>query len=406
MRAPSASSLRSQNGRRLVAALVALCGPATLAAAGGPLPPSAFAPRPTLVTPVAVFGPDDRVAVPARLDWVAQRIGILFNNRARTVCTAFCVADNVIATAAHCFAKGQSSTAARFADFNFARNYDRSRAFVRLEGADTGAAAQNVTTGDFKLRVRPPIDAAFDWALARVPRNTCPADSLQVEAANVDALIADAAAGNIFQVSYHRDWAQWRPAYSKPCKIARDFEQITWPAIAPDFMKPEHMVLHTCDTGGASSGSPLLKQTPSGPVVVAINVGTYVQSRSLPEGALAPAATRPRSDTIANTAVNALAFNERLNLLRQANILGSGASIRQLQELLVQRGHYAGRLDGAYGPTLKAAIEAYEQAGGMPVSGLATETLRQRLLQDGTRRSPPAPQPQTPTSGNGIVPQR
>ncbi|MFM9939084.1 MAG: peptidoglycan-binding protein [Hyphomicrobiaceae bacterium] len=390
----------------MLASAAALLGLATLTVPGlraAGLPASApDMQRPALVTPVAVFGPDDRVAVPARLDWVAQRIGILFNNRARTVCTAFCVADNVIATAAHCFAKGQSGVAARFADFNFARNYDRSRTFVRLEGADTGAAAQNVTTGDFKLRVRPPIDAAFDWALARVPRNTCPADALKVAPANLDVLIAEAAAGNIFQVSYHRDWAQWRPSYSKPCKIARDFDQITWPAIAPDFMKAEHMVLHTCDTGGASSGSPILMQTPGGPVVVAINVGTYVQSRTLPDGP--QAAARQRSDTIANTAVNAFAFNERLDILRQASILGSGAPMRQLQELLVQRGHYAARVDGAYGPSLKSAIEAYEQTASMPVTGLATETLRQRLLQDGTHK--PAAQPQTPTSGSGVVPQR
>lgn len=394
--APPSTGPRS---RKIVRGLAALAAWMFVAdATAGPLPQRSPEPPTSLVQRIAVFGPDDRINVPAKLDWVAQRIGILFNNQSRTVCTAFCVADNVIATAAHCFAKNQSATPARYSDFNFARNYDRSRTFVRLEGAATGAAAQHVTSGDFRLRVRPPIDAAYDWALARVPRNTCPADSLRIDPAPLEALIAASNAGQVFQVSYHRDWAQWRPAYSKPCRIARDFEQVNWQAIAPDFMKAEHMVLHTCDTGGASSGSPILKDTPSGPVVVAINVGTYVQSRTLSQGGQITA--RNKSETIANTAVNALAFSERLAQFRDATILGAGQPIRQLQELLGARGLYAGRIDGAYGPTLKGAIETYELTGGLPVTGLATEALRRRLVGEGL------PTPQTPTSGSGTVPQR
>lgn len=397
---------RRQRASRLVgvagAILAGIMGlSTTIAFATGPNPAFKADAR-SMLTPVAVFDADDRTAVPPRLDWVAQRIGILFNNRARTVCTAFCVADNIIATAAHCFAKGQSPGSIRYADFNFARNYDRARSFVRLEGAATGAAAQHVTSGDFRLRVRPPIDAAHDWALARVPRNTCPADSLKVEAMPLNALIAESAAGRIFQVSYHRDWAQWRPSYSKPCAIARDFERIAWPSIAPDFIKPEHMVLHTCDTGGASSGSPLLKQTAAGAVVVAINVGTYVQSRSTVQGTELSA--RQRSETIANTAVNAEAFVARLDALRDANIVATGPLIRQLQEMLAQRGHYTGKMDGSYGPALKTAIEAYEQTGGLLVTGLATEALRKRLMSEAARAA--SPSPQKPTSGTGTVPPR
>jgi V8-like Glu-specific endopeptidase len=351
--------------------------------------------------PVAVFGSDDRVNVPARLEWIAQRIGILFNNQARTVCTAFCVADNVIATAAHCFSKGQSSINARYADFAFVRNYDRSKAMVRLEGATSGSAAQHVTTGDFRLRVRPPIDAAHDWALARLPRNSCPADGLKVQVMSSDDLIAAANAKMVFQVSYHRDWAQWRPAYSKPCTVARDFDQAKWSSISPDFMKPEQMVLHTCDTGGASSGSPLLIETADGAAVVAINVGTYVQSKTA-SGGTAPA--RPRTETIANTAVNSSAFAERIELMRSAPILTSGPQLRDLQDALRALGHYNGRSDGAFGPAMKTAIEAFEGAVKLPVNGLPTRALMERVLAEPQRGVAPASAPAPPLPVG--VPQR
>jgi peptidoglycan hydrolase-like protein with peptidoglycan-binding domain len=48
---------------------------------------------------------------------------------------------------------------------------------------------------------------------------------------------------------------------------------------------------------------------------------------------------------------------------------------------------YAGPIDGSYGASLRAAIMAYESAHGLMVTGLATQTLLQRL----TREQTPAP---------------
>jgi hypothetical protein len=42
--------------------------------------------------PVAVFGSDDRMPTPAKYKDVQEKIGLFFNLRRRTVCTAFCVA--------------------------------------------------------------------------------------------------------------------------------------------------------------------------------------------------------------------------------------------------------------------------------------------------------------------------
>lgn len=339
------------------------------------------------VVNAAVFGNDDRTAVPARLQAAAELTGLLFNNQTRTVCTAFCVAHNVIATAAHCVARGQT-TPVRYSEFRFARNFDRSRSFVKVEGAANGAAAQHVLSGDFRLKVRPPIDAAYDWALVRVPADSCPTRSFEVKVLSSDDIIAEANAGRIFQIAYHRDFAPWRPAYSQPCAVARDYEAAKWSTIALDFVEAEHMILHTCDTGGASSGSPLLLDSSEGPVVIGINVGTYVQTR-LP--AQASPAARQKTDIIANTAVNASAFAAQIEPLSTSQILTATAAIRDLQERLKMSNHYSGRIDGAYGPALKSAIAIYEQASGLPVTGLPTRTLVQRLAQDDLRGGKVAP---------------
>lgn len=342
--------------------------------------------------PVAVFGRDDRVPLPERLAGLASRMGVLFNNPARTVCSAFCVSPAIIATAAHCVAvSSPQGTRLRPADFLFARAYDRERDYARIEGVSAGGAAQHIYTGEFRLNVRPPIDAARDWALVRLDRPVCPSGGLPIRPASSDEILAMAQAGRLFGISYHRDLPSWTPAYSGPCHAARDFGASSWRTIAPDFESPDEIILHTCDTGGASSGSPIFAEMPEGPVVVAINVGTYVQSRVITQQGTP--GSRKETETIANTAVNARVFAERIAAFEAAPILRAGNPIRQLQEHLAAIGFYDGRADGDYGPVLKAGIVAYEKARGLPVTGLATAPLLSRLASEVTSRHRPTSAP-------------
>ena len=114
--------------------------------------------------------------------------------------------------------------------------------------------------------------------------------------------------------------------------------------------------------------------------MVGINVGTYEQTRIQTENG--QVTTRQRSETIANTAVSALSFVHAVEAMRRAVILSSGAQMRELQERLSTRGLYTARIDGSYGPALKAAIEAYEGASRLPVTGLASRALLGRLAQE------------------------
>ena len=53
------------------------------------------------VATAATFGRDDRAALPWRHKLLTKSIGLFFNTRAKTVCSAFCVGDSMIATAGH-----------------------------------------------------------------------------------------------------------------------------------------------------------------------------------------------------------------------------------------------------------------------------------------------------------------
>jgi protease YdgD len=281
---------------------------------------------------VAVFGTDDRIALPAKYKDVQQKIGLLFNMRSRTVCTAFCVAPDVVATAGHCLHRTLGERAPQLADFWFARNYDATRDYARISGHANGTAAQQVMSGSMSLNVRPPIDATKDWAMVRLSRPICAKGVLPIRALPLEQIMAHASANRVFQISYHRDFTPWRLAYSRPCGVAKSFETADWGTIAQDFSDSSHLLLHTCDTGGASSGSPLLLDTANGPEVIGINVGTYVQSKVVMQDG--KVTQRLKADTVANTGVSAAVFADKLALFREAAILTEPAQVRELQTAL------------------------------------------------------------------------
>lgn len=363
--------------RRAVVALAALA-----CVVAGPLSSSAWQSRPDLPTmtatePAAVFGTDDRGPLPAKYKETREKIGLLFSVRGRSVCTAFCVAPDVVATAGHCLLKIAGERAPRIGDFWFLRNYDTVREVSHIAGHGNGTAAVNVMSGAMTLSVRPPIQATSDWALVRLARRACTKGVLSVRAMSLDQIIKEADAKRVFQISYHRDYVPWKLAYARPCAVSKKFDTADWSTISQDFADPDTLILHTCDTGGASSGSPLLLDSEDGPEVIGINVGTYVQSKVLmQEGKVTK---RLKADAVANTAVAAGAFAAKLEAFREAPLLTSPAQVRELQTLLHGRQLFSGKSDGTYGAELRTAIERYEKAEGLQVTGLATMTILKRL---------------------------
>ncbi len=379
--------------RRLALALLALgCVVAS------PLSTLAWPSRPgkaagSGVQPVAVFGADDRGPLPAKYKDVREKIGLLFSVRGRSVCTAFCVARDVVATAGHCLLKIAGERTPRMGDFWFLRNYDTVRDLTHIAGHTNGTAALNVMSGSMSLNVRPPIEATRDWALVRLARPACSKGVLPIRVLPVDQILKEAEAKRVFQISYHRDYTPWKLAYGQPCSVSKSFENSEWSTISRDFSDPDVLILHTCDTGGASSGSPLLIDSDRGPEVIGINVGTYVQSKVLmQEGKVMK---RLKADPVANTAVASAAFAGKLDAFLQAAVLSSPTQVRELQTLLKGRQLFDGNVDGNYGADLRSAIETYEKAEGLQVTGLATLAILKRL-GGGTIAAPEKPRERRP----------
>lgn len=365
-----------------MAAIVTAAGDA----AAGPLPGSPAAPvaRERLQPiPVAVFGDDDRTALPPRYRNLRNVIGLLFNRTARTVCTAFCVAPDVIATAAHCLYATQGKAAPFIGGFQFSLYATEDRAPTALAGASTASVHQHVIAGSTMLSTHPPIDATSDWAVIRLARPACRHGHLPINPLSPEAVTAASHGGRVYQVAYHRDVPGWPLLYSRPCIVERDYPAARWGATSREFSRADDLLLHVCDTGGASSGSPLLVDGPAGPEVVGINVGTYVLSRlAIRDGSVV---RRLQPQSIANTAVSARAFAWAVEPLRVASVLSTGQPLRVAQAALRSRGHYDGPLDGRFGPGLRQAIRAYELAEGLPVTGLPTTRLLDRIAPAWTR---------------------
>ncbi len=331
----------------------------------------------------AVFGVDSRAKLPKRLEPLRQSIGLIYNERSRTVCSAFCVADDVIGTASHCLFRTKGEAPPPPEKFFFARPGTR-HASVRFAGASSKTAGQHILAGSTGISTKPPIEASRDWAFVRLQSPACRGHVLAIAPMTTPQIEAEAEAGRLYQAAFHRDYGRWTMAYSEPCSAGQGVDGSRAQVTDRDFADPLNLVLHLCDTGGASSGSPLLIDTPAGPRVAAINVGTFVQSRVVIQGS--EVLHRMPAAPVANTAVSSAAFGAKLELLRGAGILTSAADMRALQRNLTALSLFEGSANGRFDKGLRTAIESFETSAGLPVTGLPTRSLLEALQRDAATR--------------------
>ncbi|RIA54972.1 protease YdgD [Dichotomicrobium thermohalophilum] len=329
----------------------------------------------------AVFGEDTRRDVPQSYAHMAGQIGMIYEPDTQTLCSAFCVAPNVVATASHCLFQPRKGRLPNLFDMSFRLEYRDLSLSSGIAGRMAGTPKHSVAVGTTRFGKEPPLSAPKDWALAKLERPICKFGTMNVSPRATDELIEASRERRIFQLSYHWDYTHWKLAYSDRCKIRRSFKGIEWRYIRQHFSGADDLLLHDCDTGGASSGSPILMDTTDGPVVVGLNVGTYTRTRLLlSQGDVV---RRQKPDIIANTAVNVRAFAPVIGPLATRTMISTEREVIDLQKELQARNLYTGPIDGIFGRGTRSAIRAYESLRGETMTGLPTRLLLTTLITEG-----------------------
>ncbi|MGH1418230.1 MAG: peptidoglycan-binding protein [Hyphomicrobiaceae bacterium] len=342
-------------------------------------PPVAPPAKTSQIETVAVFGKDSRRILPKSRRDLSGKVGLLYDRSARSVCSAFCVAPNIVATAAHCLSATQRRRNHRLNNFTFQLGLKNNKNSTRIAGARHGLAALNVTTGTDHLRLRPPIDAARDWAFIRLERNICRHGHFKLSRRPIRKILKLAAKKKVYQPAFHRDFGNWKLALDVACPVSRSFPGTSWKTVKRDFQTADKLILHKCDTAGASSGSPLVVDGPDGPEAVAINVGTYLRAKMIMQNGRVM--KKMDSKTIANTAVHAAPLRLKLQNFIKTPPLTRKSQVRELQQHLKSAGFYRGSIDGLYGPRMRFAIEALQRRMVLPVTGLASTRLLTLMRQ-------------------------
>lgn len=323
----------------------------------------------------AVFGNDSRQPLDATTAALSEKIGTLSSQKTGLVCTAFCVAPDMIATASHCLFGTAASRGPRLSDIRFKLGASSTRT-TTLSGAQSLSQDQTIVSGTQQLAVVPPIGAAQDWAVARLETPVCSAGGIRLTEQSEDEINAAAARGEIYQVAVHEDLPGEALRVSRPCAVRKDFPNVSRAALARDFMALDQIVFHDCDTGGGSSGSPLLINTPSGPEAVAMNVGTYVMARTVPSARVPNNMSTPaNSEALANTAITLRDLRDAMPTLLESDTVTNQTGILRIKSLLQNAGFYHGALNGDMSADVRAAVHRFNAVYGRPSSTRLTSEL-------------------------------
>jgi V8-like Glu-specific endopeptidase len=335
----------------------------------------------------AVIGDDDRQSIGDSQPALARGIGFILEAGSAYTCTAFCVADDVIATSAHCILRRDRNLSP--VDLSKVRfhMFDRTPA-VRRGGTEpairsiragselqTGPGSQTTTAvfhGEFSTNRDSPRHFD-DWALAKLQTPLCERRALSLEPVSQDELRGEINDQKLYMIGYHGGRFEEGRIRSSDCDLNSIRMGRFMRSQRQRFANAPDLLLHRCDMEQGASGSPIFLETEDGPKVVAMNSGSVshliYQVRPGSERRLLVS----RYD--ANTAVLTRSFAGGVERFGQESLLHSESQLRRLQLLLKARGLYAGPLDALYGPGTRGAILKFEQERGWARLGVPTLEL-------------------------------
>ena len=349
--------------------------------AGGVTLPVTTAPQTDARLPVHkafVLGKDSRTAVPKKYKALTRAMGVLYKPKTKAICSAFCVAPDVIATAAHCALSGKKgSRLPDLAQILFFRYLPERRKFSRATVANgyKDMIPRNMLVGT-------PITRAFqtslkgqyrDWALVKLKYRSCARNVLSVRVASSRELFKASRQKKIFQLAFHGDRSAMKiPAYSTPCRILN---------VSAKKRQAPKVLQHDCDMVGGSSGSPIFMETPKGPVVIGVNIAGISRQKVLRRGKKIVKWFRKKPRY--NSAVNVRAFAAKIEHLSKADIFFGTPKLVELQKALLEKKLYRSKADGIYGPGVRAAIVTWQKKTGATADGFPSDTLLEGLVKVG-----------------------
>ncbi|MEC9368386.1 MAG: tetratricopeptide repeat protein [Pseudomonadota bacterium] len=342
---------------------------------------------PPLVRPAAVYGKDTRGPVPDRHAAIARSVGRLgVQGRGwSSDCSAFCVAPDIVATAAHCLLYPRPGhQRPKLSQVKFTIGQGRDARETKIAGESEQLAQWNVVGGSTLDSELVGLNNAFDWALARLAAPVCAGRSLKVSPQpKWPDLFYAVASDRVFMVAYHAYRNELLLRFSDKCQVEESpsglFEE--WSLLEQISADPDRLLLHKCDLSKGASGSPLLLEQSEGPVVVGLNV-----AEGTPD-AKQPAIRKRRRDLTKeesaaidallknNMAVSAAAFEKQIELLGRAHEPMPGEKLAELQALLKDTGDYGGAVDGVYGPGTRQALLNFERRRGLLPTGRPAVSL-------------------------------
>ncbi|MGH1351143.1 MAG: trypsin-like peptidase domain-containing protein [Methyloligellaceae bacterium] len=357
----------------------------------------------SILKKVAIIGKDQRKEVPPEYKHISRSIGILIPNhsRGRWGCSAFCVADNVVATNAHCLIRtphtGQSVDMSNVI-FTFPRitptnngyagtyniNYKSTMSPIRYVSRDNPRLS--LYAGNY-YENKTFRSNSHDWAFAKLKTPICRNRILKLKDIPVRKLQKASRKKKIFMLGYHGDDEMAYQRLSEGCRIFSPKSTRYLPRSARRQYSPRRPVLpHNCDTVTGSSGSPIIMSSQEGPVVIGINRGSFRYSRYTVMQNTRTGRTVGRPKLIfrseMNMAVHTRAFLSGLDRFKSEDLLDNTEQFMEVQHLLKRLRLYRGRVDGLMGRSTRSAILKYERRQHLAPMGLPTKQLLKMLRME------------------------
>ena len=352
--------------------------------------------NPVIVSPQWLFPRIQAKKVTPEYIEPANSIGIIATDGSRGknleknwACTAFCAADDVIATNAHCLAnaKGQDLPALDNITFHlrsYIFNSSKSNVLLgpakssKLRSVDERNPHLAIYSG-YNFRRRTVAAVSNDWAFAKLQHPVCHGLSLSFLSMKDEELIAAGKNKQIFMIAYDKENMN-EPNIVTSCKIfsRSNSRKIPW-NLRRDLRRNKAVVIHDCDSREGSSGGPIFINKDGVLRVVAINQG-YIES--VKRTPVKRVWRRNRYRIIYNTtkkrfksATHPRALIDGFKRFREEKLLNSLDEFKEVQTYLKDLRLYRGKIDGLLGPGTKRALIRYEKRAGLVPIGLPTQHL-------------------------------